>query len=379
MTRLLIPLWLLLALCLAAAPDAKPDEGDDAPYKADIPESWLSSSIKPEMRAMAGKPAPGLWLDGFINADGNPAADGSLRDRIVVVDFWATWCGPCLKGIPKMNDLAQKYAPRGVIVLGVCTSSSGQEQMPQTVRQHNILYPVARDPSRRTEAAWNISFYPTYGVVDRNGVLRAMGLSSSRVEDAVEELLKEQPYSQQELAAGRVNAALRAAVRPEWLDGGEDRLAQLKPLLDGSPPAINVDGWVNGRGFRNGLPKGTDLIVMAFVDASADLAPVVEPLNAVHAAHARDGVLVVGVADAASADALAKSARAAKARFALCADVQDQTAASFQVDGRPSIYVLSSGGAVVAADVKPEHLGQTIAALLAAGKDAVASAAAARP
>ena len=138
--------------------------------------------------AMTGQPRPPLHADGWIN--GAPT-DDDLKGKVLVVDLWATWCGPCLAAIPENNAMADRYADRGVVVLGICTSSSGQEKLDAVVEERGIRYPVARDPDERTSEAWHVVYYPTYAVVDREGAVRAIGLKPEHVEDVVRAVLGE--------------------------------------------------------------------------------------------------------------------------------------------------------------------------------------------
>jgi thiol-disulfide isomerase/thioredoxin len=159
----------------------------------EFPAEWFWG--EPEQRAkqdeLVGKPMPELKVDGWLNGKAVSAED--MKGKIVVVDFWATWCGPCLAAIPHNNELAKKHAADGVIIVGVCGSKNGQELMEKVAKEKGIDYPVAKDSTNAAAPAWRVMWWPTYGVVDRNGKLRALGLQSDHVKDVVEALLKEQP------------------------------------------------------------------------------------------------------------------------------------------------------------------------------------------
>ncbi|MFP3422371.1 TlpA disulfide reductase family protein, partial [Bacillus sp. SIMBA_161] len=77
------------------------------------------------------------WLNGELT-------DADLKGKIVVVDLWATWCGPCLRALPHTNEMAGKYADDGVVVMAVCGSSK-QERMPEVAKEKNLTLPMARD------------------------------------------------------------------------------------------------------------------------------------------------------------------------------------------------------------------------------------------
>ncbi len=138
---------------------------------------------------MEGKAAPNLKLQDWIGANQDLA---KLKGKIVVVDFWATWCGPCVAAIPKNVSLVKKYGDRGVVVMGVHDSRRGSDKMAAMAKAKDINYSLAVDDDRASAKAWNIRFWPTYFVVDRTGKIRAAGLKPSKVEEVVKALLNEQ-------------------------------------------------------------------------------------------------------------------------------------------------------------------------------------------
>ena len=144
------------------------------------------SKVREQLNEMQGQPAPKLALKGWINAE--PMTLKKLKGKIVVLDFWATWCGPCLASIPHTNELMEKYADQGVVIIGVC-AKRGAEKMADTVKQRGIKYPVAEDTG--TIAAYKANSYPDYYIIDRNGVLRWADIANRDVEKAIKILLAE--------------------------------------------------------------------------------------------------------------------------------------------------------------------------------------------
>ena len=146
---------------------------------------WLEKAWA-EHHAMLNKPAPKLELSGWINGEVKPE---QMKGKIVVVDFWATWCGPCRASVPHNNAMAKAYSKRGVILIGAC--GGGQEEgMGALASSLHIEYPTAK-VSAATTKAWSVQWWPTYAIIDREGRLRALGLRPDAVEPVIEALLQE--------------------------------------------------------------------------------------------------------------------------------------------------------------------------------------------
>jgi thiol-disulfide isomerase/thioredoxin len=157
----------------------------------DFPDSWTwddNAKVRSEHAALEGKPMPALDLTGWANGEVKPA---DMKGKVVVVDFYATWCGPCMAAIPHNNEMLKEYKDKGLVIVGVCTHERGQEKMDQTVKDRGIQYPTARDSKLKSQAAWAVHYYPTYAVVDRKGIVRAIGLQPQHVEAVVKKLLEE--------------------------------------------------------------------------------------------------------------------------------------------------------------------------------------------
>jgi thiol-disulfide isomerase/thioredoxin len=160
-------------------------------FAGEFPDSltWDNSAeIRAEHAALEGKPMPGLELTNWINGEVSPT---DMKGKVVLVDFYATWCDVCLAVVPHNNDLLKRYKDKGLVIVGVCGSQMGQEKMEQIVQEKGIEYPTARDAQLHSEKLWHVHYYPTYALVDRKGIVRVIGLRPQYVEGVVRKLLSE--------------------------------------------------------------------------------------------------------------------------------------------------------------------------------------------
>ena len=88
-------------------------------------------------------------------------------DKITIVDFWATWCKPCARALPKLNMLHQKYADRGVSFIGVNVDSPrNSSKIKPFANSYKIKYPIVRDPNSSFSGEVNVSSFPTLLIVN---------------------------------------------------------------------------------------------------------------------------------------------------------------------------------------------------------------------
>jgi thiol-disulfide isomerase/thioredoxin len=139
-------------------------------------------------QSLEGRPMPRLQVRSWV---GEAADLDNLRGKVVVVDFWATWCGPCVRSIPHNVRLVDKYRDEDLVFIGVHDSKRGFERAPALAERLGINYPIGVDDAGVSQRAWRVPFWPMYAVVDRNGIVRAAGLMPRYIEPAVQRLLEE--------------------------------------------------------------------------------------------------------------------------------------------------------------------------------------------
>jgi thiol-disulfide isomerase/thioredoxin len=107
--------------------------------------------------------------------EGEPILSRELRGKVVVMDFWASWCGPCLKAMPLVEDLQERYrSSPDVAFLAVNTSWRGEtrEQARSFVRERKVSIPAAYDSAAKVTTLLGIQSIPTALILDRSGNVR---------------------------------------------------------------------------------------------------------------------------------------------------------------------------------------------------------------
>ena len=116
-----------------------------------------------------GGTAPGFRLPALAGGDTELA---SLRGRWVLVNFWATWCPPCVQEMPSLERLHRTLGPAGLVVLGV-SADEDEGALRRFLAQNPVSFPVLRDPGGRLAAsAYRTTGYPETFLIDPDGVLR---------------------------------------------------------------------------------------------------------------------------------------------------------------------------------------------------------------
>ena len=124
--------------------------------------------------------------------DGKTVHGTDFKNKVLLVNFWATWCDPCLIEIPWFQDFQKQYGPQGLEVIGISLDEDGPKKVQQFVQKHGMTYTVLMGNEKTTEAFGGILGLPTTFLVDRNGKYYSIhrGLvGRDRVEEDLRELL----------------------------------------------------------------------------------------------------------------------------------------------------------------------------------------------
>lgn len=103
--------------------------------------------------------------------DGSKYELANARGKVVLLNLWATWCGPCRYEIPELEMLHGKYNARGFEVVGVSVDESGPESVKEFVSEQKMTYPIVLDPEGKLASIFQTSVLPTSVVIDRKGTI----------------------------------------------------------------------------------------------------------------------------------------------------------------------------------------------------------------
>jgi thiol-disulfide isomerase/thioredoxin len=125
--------------------------------------------VLPAFAASSSGPAPGFQLSGR----GGKSIDlNQFKGQVVMINFWATWCGPCRQEMPLLEDIYKKYKPMGFTMLGVNVEPDSKAAEAWLAQQKPVSFPIAFDVDSKVSKLYKVAGMPSTVFVDRKGNVR---------------------------------------------------------------------------------------------------------------------------------------------------------------------------------------------------------------
>ena len=169
----------------------------------------LTGLLKPRITALAAMAtlSAGLLataLAGVKVGDGFPDVAGfklegklpdTLKDKVVLIDFWASWCDPCKASFPALNDLHKRYGPEGLVIIAINVDEN-RADMESFLKKNTAAFTVVRDAKQKLVEKVEVATMPSSFILDREGKVRFMHAgfrgeeTKKKYEQEIQSLLK---------------------------------------------------------------------------------------------------------------------------------------------------------------------------------------------
>lgn len=186
---LVLSLWLTLALVGCGGGDNPGQQGDEAGKPEET-----SSPTQLEESPREGYLAPGFTLPDLT---GKPTSLNDFRGKVVLVNIWATWCGPCKREIPSLDRLYQLRKDKGFEIVAVSVDRASTSRVASFVAQYQMSFLVLHDARGEVGNRYWARAIPSSFLLDRQGVIRwkvagAIQWDDARVVERVDQLLAQE-------------------------------------------------------------------------------------------------------------------------------------------------------------------------------------------
>lgn len=157
---------------------------------------WAAPRLLPHVGALIGlRSGPSATPQfEYVSLRGEPLSTESLRGKVVLVNFWATWCLPCRVEMPALDAMHRRHADSGFVVVGLAVDRVSTEKVREFVAERGVRYPIAHVGPEAEAAFGGVQGYPMSFLLDRTGRIRhrVIGpVAPVSLEPAVRRLLKE--------------------------------------------------------------------------------------------------------------------------------------------------------------------------------------------
>jgi len=121
-----------------------------------------------DIEKLPGTKAPGFSLPDLT---GKTVTSAAFRDKVMLINFWATWCAPCRGEMPALDRLQKQFEDKGLAVIGISIDSE-LSQVEQFIKDSKTQFQILHDPSMKCQDEYKVFAYPTTFLVDRQGIIQ---------------------------------------------------------------------------------------------------------------------------------------------------------------------------------------------------------------
>lgn len=135
-------------------------------------------------------PAVGMQASeiNLTDAKGKSISLASLKGKVVLVDFWASWCIPCRKKVPSLKKIYSKYKAKGFEIYGVSLDNYSEEWV-TAIKEDKTTWPHVLDATGETATSWNVNYIPSTFLLDKTGKIIVINASEEELEKQLQQLL----------------------------------------------------------------------------------------------------------------------------------------------------------------------------------------------
>ena len=135
--------------------------------------------------ARVGMPAPNFQLK---NLDGQSVSLSDLQGKPILINFWATWCSPCVYEMPYLQQVYEEWSDKGLMVLAINIGESSAK-VEAFMQSHDLSLPVLLDTKQDAAQAYNIQYIPSTFFIDKDGIIQEKIVGAFPSKIAIEEKL----------------------------------------------------------------------------------------------------------------------------------------------------------------------------------------------
>ena len=159
--------------------------------ETNFPDDVITQMVAGQRRRRDGVGKP--FELAFTAIDGRKIDVRQMRGKVILVDFWASWCAPCRASMPHLKKLYRTYNPQGLEIIGVSGDAS-RAALDQYLKDASLPWPIYFDPAGvdRLMRWWGVQAIPTYFVVDKSGRLRSTDARAT-LDELIPKLIAEEP------------------------------------------------------------------------------------------------------------------------------------------------------------------------------------------